>query len=43
MLPIAGFWKGAIQTGTGKDLVTGEEVNRWWEAGGTLASVLTHP
>lgn len=39
-IPVVGTVKGAGQLITGKDLVTGEPVNRWIEAGGLLASLI---
>lgn len=38
-IPVLGTIKGAGQLITGKDLVTGEPVNRWVEAGGLILSL----
>jgi len=40
VIPVVGTVKSAGQLITGKDLVTGEPVNRWIEAGGLLASLI---
>jgi hypothetical protein len=40
VLPVVGGLKSAGQVITGTDLVTGERVNRWEEAGGVLLGVL---
>ncbi|MCL4709085.1 pre-toxin TG domain-containing protein [bacterium] len=39
-IPVVGTVKGAGQLITGKDLVTGEPVNRWIEAAGLVASLI---
>lgn len=40
VIPVVGTVKSAGQLITGKDLVTGEPVNRWIEAGGLLMSLV---
>uniref|UniRef100_UPI0010F966D2 pre-toxin TG domain-containing protein n=1 Tax=Chitinivorax sp. B TaxID=2502235 RepID=UPI0010F966D2 len=40
LVPVLGSAKSAAQVVTGKDLLTGEPVNRWVEAGGIVLGVL---